>query len=67
MQNNSCRVSLRMQVSMDQSEDSFVEYPVCMILTMHIPFSLFFTSNRRTDRILVLKKSGYKKAQALSI
>lgn len=52
---------------MDQSEDSFVEYPVHMILTMHIPFSLFFTSNRRTDRILVLKQSGYKKAQALSI
>ena len=61
MQNNSCHVSLRMQVSLDQSEDSFLEYPVHMILTMHIPFSLCCTSNRRTDRILVLKQSGYKK------
>ena len=67
MQNNSCHVSLRMQVSMGQSEDSFVEYPVRMILTKHISFSLCCTSNRRTDRILVLKQSGYKKAQAMSI
>ena len=52
---------------MDQSEDSFLDHPVHIILTMHIPFSLCCTSNRRTDRILVLKQSGYKKAQALSI
>ena len=52
---------------MGQSEDSFVEYPVRMILTKHFSFSLCCTSNRRTDRILVLKQSGYKKAQAMSI
>ena len=56
-----------MQVLINQSEDNFVEYPVRMILTKHISFSLCWTSNRRTNRILVLTQSGYKKAQALSI